>query len=827
MQTHGGSAADAAITATERYFRVDLRVDWARDGKYQHPLSDLSPFVTKVVTDRAFKGGLPEELSLVEGAGAAELDVDLQGEFGGQQLDWILSPYNGRSQLFQWDLVGAELRYRLGIDTVIGTVWYDQFVGTIRSIVTDRGPGEARLSALDRVELLRVPVRFPRWALSEFWQVRGSEKIQHADGQWVIDHCLRHAGVSPTPWRPTRREDMGVARWKPGDGIRENTQLWITGNGSYLPTIGWLDNFNAWTLPKDDAGELYSADAPLHPAAPAGSPKQQSFRVLPDTFYKYWYGERTLTHPNGRTVVSFTLNTSGPEWDRYKKFERWNDIIYICLGASYEIFVSIGQQGKVWTTFAHKPNKNHPFEQYWPGPALTIPDEPNPRITVVWDPFADRGVSAYMQAGSARSGTDWSVVGTKIDFLNYDHPLTGLVHVNPAVSMSDIAVSNALNERGKPPSNFLGWAGQPAKYTAVLDRSLNRLSHMPARHSDDAWEVIADVASAEMGAAYWDESGVFRFLNRDTLDTKAKQIVRKLTLDEVTGLKLEHTVDSIRNIYSIETTRKIAGAGRIFEAHSVDEFFIPRGEARRYQFSFDDVVCPDPGYVWRATTNPDNTQIDPKYGTRYIVWGDFAEHAYIVQFWNTGGNGRWQENDGAVDGVDILWNFDFEGNIIAGIFNGYGEDARLVANGTNQPALRVYGTKIYDNGRRTTEYSDATSVNRYGGRNLRLAGNWIQPPYNATGLITRLLAKTSRPIPFTDAITIAGDPRLQLGDTLRISDDQGYGAQIDVQIQGIRREWSVDDGLADTLTVETILPPRTGLWDSPAFSRWDTTLIWS
>ncbi len=827
MQTHGGSAADAAITATERYFRVDLKVDWARDGKYQHPLSDLSPYVTKVVTDRAFKGGLPEELSLVEGAGAAELDVDLQGEFGGQRLDWILSPYNGRSQFFQWDLVGAEIKYRLGIDTVIGTVWYDQFVGSIRSIVTDRGPGEARFVALDRVELLRVPVRFPRWAMSEYWQVRGADKVQLTDSRWVIDHCLRQAGVSPTPWRPTRREDMGQQRWKPGDGRRENTQLWVSGNGSYLPSVGWIDNFNAWTLPQDGFGELYSPDAPSNSALPATAPKQLNFRVEPSTVYKYWYGERELSAPIGRQIIAFTLITSGPNWDRYKTLDGWNDVMYVALGDSYEVFVSIGQRGKVWTTFVHKPNRTHNFEQYWPGPAITIPDEPNPRIVIMWDPFDQRGVSSWIQAGSTKSGNDWTVVGPRIDFKGFDHQLKGLVHVNPAVAMSDIAVANALNDTGNPPSSFLGWAGQRPKYAASLDRGLNRLSYMPTRQSTDAWEVIADVTSAEMGAAFWDEAGTFVFWNRNTLDNKSKTISRQLTLDEVTGLRLEHTVDSIRNIYSVETTRKTAGAGRIFEAHSVDEFFIPARTTRKYQFWAEDVIAPNPDFVYRSTTRTDSPYIDPKTGQKYLVWADWIDHGYVVQFWNRDGNQTWSERNEATDGVDILWNFDFEGNLTSSVWNGYNENARFATNGTAQPALRVGGTKIYDYGKRTSEYSDDTSVARYGGRNLRLAGDWIQPGFDSSGLVTRLLAKTSRPVPITDAITIAGDPRLQLGDTLRITDAQGYGDRIDVQIQAIRREWSLDDGLSDTLTVETILPPRTGLWDSPNYGRWDTTMIWS
>ena len=48
-----------------------------------------------------------------------------------------------------------------------------------------------------------------------------------------------------------------------------------------------------------------------------------------------------------------------------------------------------------------------------------------------------------------------------------------------------------------------------------------------------------------------------------------------------------------------------------------------------------------------------------------------------------------------------------------------------------------------------------------------------------------------------------------------------------LQILGIRREYSRDGGLTDTLTVELVRPAGIGLWDSPQYGRWDETFIWS
>src|SRR5690606_25674985 len=43
---------------------------------------------------------------------------------------------------------------------------------------------------------------------------------------------------------------------------------------------------------------------------------------------------------------------------------------------------------------------------------------------------------------------------------------------------------------------------------------------------------------------------------------------------------------------------------------------------------------------------------------------------------------------------------------------------------------------------------------------------------------------------------------LQLGDAIRITDPGGFGDDMNMQILGIQREWDIDAGLTDTLTVQ-------------------------
>src|SRR5690606_3518323 len=86
-----------------------------------------------------------------------------------------------------------------------------------------------------------------------------------------------------------------------------------------------------------------------------------------------------------------------------------------------------------------------------------------------------------------------------------------------------------------------------APYCAVLDPGLLSLSHFPNIKSEDAWELIKEIAAAELGAAFWDENGVFRFWNYNRIRDKRNQVVKTLTPDELSGLSMTRSLDSLRN----------------------------------------------------------------------------------------------------------------------------------------------------------------------------------------------------------------------------------------------------------------------------------------
>ena len=818
MLTHGGDAVDEAIQSSERRFHVELLVDWNKNGQFDHELSNLSPYVQRVSTDRSLKGSAPEELLLVEGAAAGELIATLGGEdWTGVRLAPLFSPYNGNSPLYMLDPMGAEIVYRIGVETHYGVVWYPQFVGSVRTVTPNRADNTVELTALDRVELLRRPVRFPSWAISEVWQSRGYQRALLCDSQWVIDHCLRFSDISPTPHRPTYREEMNVPENTP-DGVH----FWLSGTGSHLPSIGWMDNPEAYSFPHtEETGlEMFNRSGAFSTRRPTDDyvqPLALNGLGSSSAVLKYWVSDRDLVDPSGTHYLGFTMNLKGspdPDWWKTARDEL---ILQVRIGLMRVLEIYL-DQGHFYSDYVNE----YQGSTFRSDRVPVSPDVENwVRVYAIWlnSPSAEH-TQVYLQVGSNSNGGfkgDWPA----FTGLGTADPHKGLITVYPKVSLNDVFYGSRNIYNPSPSATIGGF--RDCKYVAVLDPGLNRFTYMPAQNGDDAWDVITRVAAAEYGSVFWDEEGVFRFWNYDRISQKKETIVREFTLDQVDGLQLTNSFDSVRNVLTYEVNKQVTRSGRVLEAETVDQFVVPARQTRTFRIYVDNVQTAEPAFLMRYTTDPE--LYDPNQKGWWPRWTDSVDHGYCLQYFY---EGRWQENNrhSNFDLDDISVYHDRDGHLVLKIRNGWSEDIRL-ADKDGNPALRVKGTVIAKGEPLTFQQQDDDSVRRYGARNFRMSGDWYQDSFQTEQLVNKLLQRTVDPIPTTDAITIPGDPRLQLGDTIRVSDPEGFGERMDLQIYGINRVFDVNQGLTDTLTVEMVRPSRIGYWDSPQYGRWDETFIWS
>lgn len=822
MQTHGGIEAEKAILAHERDIQARVVVDWNNNGLYNHDLSNLSTFVSKVTLDKALKGSAPEEILLVEGSSAAQLDITISGTYKGMPFPAIFSPYNGLSPLYTKDQIGAEIRYDLGIETALGTIWYSQFVGNISTITPDRGDGDVSISCLDRVEKLRKPVFLAPWAIIDYWTNRGRTLAQLQDTQNVIQTCLQQCDVSATKYRPAYRPELNV----PDNGL-DGVGIFVPFNGGIMPTVGWLDNLQAVEFPATESGgpPMYvSQAAQAHPNSPNPENRPMALRgtegATDGDMLKYWVVDRTLTKIDGEHYLGMMLMT-----DTSKASGSWhitapNTVLveYRCgFGRVIKIWVGANQ---IWGQLV---NENNGFQNITP--KLTIPSgQQSVEIFLKFDTTAESGTRAALRVGNTSTG--WQYISNGWPGDTPTDLLQGLMTVYHRAGMYDVcyAFRNMYGTSASTEDSL--W--KQAKYAAVLDEGVNTLSFNPGVNGKDAWDVITDVAAAEFGSVFWDEVGNFRFWNYNTIKDKQNNPVRTISTDDIEGLRITNSLDSVRNIYSVQASKKRSTTGVVYSSPGVETFYVAPGFSRtRFKVPVKDVLFMEPRGLIRYTKLPPGTDA----GNTFPQWNEWVTHGYVMQLLYGDG---WREPDFANVTLGVRAWFDKDGFMVVEITNGWAEAARLavsnqptVGNADSQPAMKINGTKIIDYDDIALATSDRPSINKYGPRNYQATGDWYQEYYNFENLMGTLLPRTVKPIPTTQDIQIAGDPRLQLADTLFLDDMDGFGEQMRVQIFGLRREFSVKSGLTDTLTVEMLRPAGVGIWDSSQYGRWDQSFIWS
>lgn len=188
-------------------------------------------------------------------------------------------------------------------------------------------------------------------------------------------------------------------------------------------------------------------------------------------------------------------------------------------------------------------------------------------------------------------------------------------------------------------------------------------------------------------------------------------------------------------------------------------------------------------------------------------WNQYVKHGYVVQWYgqvNGSGPAVWAERTNFTSGVDITAKVEVDGYLRFSIWNGYTMSMRLATN-NEEPALRIGGNMrvVYDDFR--TSYKDEPSISEFGTRNYDVSSRWIQYASGANTFTNYMLPRLSRTASVADnTVSMPGDPRIQLGDTLAVEDGDGFGSGFGLQVVGITREFNEENGLLDTYTVEVV-----------------------
>ncbi len=812
------SAADSAITAGEREFAQYLDVDWNNTGAFDHPLSNLSAYVVQTSRDQTLTATAPDEVMLIEGYAAAKLTVTITGDFRGLSLAAHFAPYNGLSVFYTEGIsLGVAMRYTIAVSTPNGWEWFPQFAGVIRDVSTDREDGAVVLECLDNAERMRTSVDIPPYGLWQSYLQGGFKRGGLVDSSSIIDLAARSGGFS-----------MGPAdKWARYNGTNRDVDaatgpiLSVPFHGSILPEIGLLDNVETFHLTEE--WENVAAYKPRAEAYTTGPYGYLAHNAIPRgkndwNEKKYWIDEwagqaGTLT---GTWVIGAWVYWPGANVNENSLVAnvqiRQNQLHLYVRGNDGGVEARI-QENNGFIAWTDTPLRmSTPGWHYIEGNYL-VENAGNYAMRV--------RIDETYSSESRWSGRAAGDVNDK---------LSGLVSLRNTYAISDAYVVKCTYLMTFSAFTYRTAAADDAR----VSWGRNRVTYTLRETGREAWDLAKEVASAEYGVVFFDEVGRFIFWNYQDVANRQSAPVRTFTIDDLEGFKLRDTFDSVRNVWTVTTTTGRALPDIAYDLKNGVPF--SRGaNGQLYPARFE--LPPLTGFGWDSTTfyftvddhtiavDPNDLEVNSRARGEFGAWEDavplHALKSYSGSTYHVDPphseqklTNRTQARLAMSNGLNTWVGF---------VLVKPGERAE-----DGQPRFRIGGTRIHEDEERTFSIRDEDSVAEYGERVIELRNNfWLQDEWQTRGMLKDIVARMGRPIPVSDALTVPGDPRIQVGDTIQVADAAGFGESMWLQVYGIKREFAAS-GLTDTYTVEMVTGPAdSGLWDSPTYGLWDQSMIWS
>lgn len=833
--------ATALEPGQKRHFQPRLWIDWARDGNFADPLSDLSANVDEWALEQSLNGVVPDELQTTEGYSTAKLTVKLTGNSTTGIPMWkLFSPFSGLSY-GSGSALNIPMFLRCGVQSPLGYWEIDQITGWIDSVIPDRASGTVTMVCLDGGGQLETGITIDRWAVDQYRRevYMGDTASNNQDeaaesgtieAGWMIDSALRRSGFfEGPPWhgsaihaRTLRGSALcEIGTWGHLDNVETDNINWSSGMLFGTPHLG-----PAMQTP----GEIWSKAAGKYGPAFIGRYRLPTWKST---------GQRGLFTISSGSRATIQLNVAS--------YGSNNSNI---LGWSGWVFVDSTLSSDPWSTeqFYLSPRTGGSFPA---NVAVTIKHKSN---AVAWNVTGD-GNSPSWNWTAALGGNGWHFVSITWQFTSTQIRgsmwLDGVQVVNQTTggTVGSIA-STAYNWiEGTTNRVFLTLAG-PMQYTqwisafntafagytqpastppasarqqAKVDLAGQRLLWFPNIEQDAAGDVIRAVTSADLGVFYFTEQGVATFDSRATV--KARQTIPNkvfdITVNNASNLTPVSAYVSVANRIGYTAKPRVAQPYLpAFQASKADQYVVQPLTYPRYPVSLSDVQAIRAGGI---TIRPFAQGYDSGLVPPTQFWQEYMQH-YAPGYWVQGTTPYepgTQPTNGPPPLVANAYVFALPGwaNLDLNCRHmrlAFGNDnaAKIIQFSINDTTafLKVGGVLLQDRPVAVESVSDATSILRYRERVFNLpASDWSQDLWWLRGLATSLLFDTKNPMVQFEEIETVGDPRRQLQDVCRIIDQDGAGGRQGMtgtgqaygSVVGIKRRYTKDGELTDVLTIRT------------------------
>ncbi|NKE55443.1 hypothetical protein FXN61_00815 [Lentzea sp. PSKA42] len=321
----------------------------------------------------------------------------------------------------------------------------------------------------------------------------------------------------------------------------------------------------------------------------------------------------------------------------------------------------------------------------------------------------------------------------------------------------------------------------PWQRGAVLDHVGSQLNAIPPTQGS-AWEVITAIAKAEQATAEFDELGIFRWRNNSRFTSPGTPAATVTSAREIASLRVSEAIDSVRNVIDVPYSVYTAGATST-RFTETEPKWIPAFGTLVLRYDYDSSEYDSPPPIVYVNNPPSNTS------------------RVRFSFQSNGANGV----HGAVESTT-----ERDGDqLIITFRNRTGNDLFLTTN-TGTPSVSIAAIKLASGSpqRFSIRRYDQNSRDRYGSQVYVVPSTpWLQMSSAAGRVADYLLAVAASPLPILGDVEILPDPRLQLGDLVRVVDDVGAALSTPAWIVGNKMSGDGTGRIRQVLTLRATTSP--------------------
>lgn len=590
----------------------------------------------------------------------------------------------------------------------------DTFRGTVRSRSAESGTDLVRISALDGAERLRQPAQLPRPDGAFNTNPDATWSSWAASPVWVVDHLLRGAGIHTAP--PPRPTSI----------------LHVPFHGGAAPSLGYLESMGSgWDFWPKHA-------APFESAIEGGVSALTTATYIP-------------------ALLPVTRRTDGL-W-----YEVWTDTSENMFSDQIIHFQSAWEASAGATTnyIAVRVNFTAGSIVTYCGPNADITK--NSSLTWTWNPLKTQGrfhFGLWLTFSATGVPSLIPVVTTKDNIPQALTAGTFTAVPIPAGAMvtTSFGVQNMraecfqVSQHAARPTTFAQVTQDGTwKRTASLDVPVFPLRSIPIV-SGAAWDVITEIARATMATAEFDSEGYFRWRNHTRWTTAPT--VADLTVTstrELSKLTTTEEIDACRNYCTV----KWANWSRV-SASSIDTvrdtpapIAIAAGATLTRTINVDDDML-DPRAPRTAATDGAGSPNRVSIRTTAVVTSAAVLGAVEVRVTRAGGAVTLTARNRGASTV-----YYHGASLISLWTSGANKPVPSLWSAWNTVSQGFYGVQTYEHD----------------------VKGWLQDSDSGRALAEALRDAASFPPPLLQSVEILADPRIELGDVVRVVDKTG--AQLD------------------------------------------------